>query len=177
MSDTEGTWIAGVTGPPAMIMPAHPQVGDVYRTENIPGLVFEQVTVKKVDQTVNGPTGPVHGAMVGQELHMDEKRLEAKTFAPGYGEFFSGGGHTFEATALAVPVDRASGPSPSCSASPYWWCSSGAISISSVCSIRIRLTRPPRAPRARTRGAAGRRLATCNSGGTSSRSSSGCCWC
>src|SRR4249920_300941 len=45
--DTEGTWLAGVNGPPAMIMPGDPQVGDVYRTENIPGLVFEQVTVKK----------------------------------------------------------------------------------------------------------------------------------
>src|SRR5438309_8861024 len=41
VSDTEGTWRAGEYGRfPAMIMPAHPQVGDVYRTENIPGLVF-----------------------------------------------------------------------------------------------------------------------------------------
>jgi hypothetical protein len=103
--DTEGTWLAGVNGPPAMIMPGEPQVGDVYRTENIPGLVFEQVTVKKVGVTVDGPTGPVAGAIVAQELHMDEARLEDKYFAPGYGEFFSGGGRTFEATALAVPAD------------------------------------------------------------------------
>jgi hypothetical protein len=33
---TAGTWVVGLDGPPAMIMPAHPQVGDVYRTENIP---------------------------------------------------------------------------------------------------------------------------------------------
>jgi hypothetical protein len=110
--DTEGTWLAGVTGPPAMIMPGHPRVGDVYRTENIPGLVFEQVTVKGVDETVQGPTGPVPGAMVAQELHMDEVRLEDKYFAPGYGEFFSGGGRTFEATALAIPADAADGPEP-----------------------------------------------------------------
>jgi hypothetical protein len=113
VSDTEGTWLAGVNGPPAMIMPGDPQVGQVYRTENIPGVVFEQVTVKKVDQTVDGPTGAVHGAMVGQELHMDEKRLEDKVFAPGYGEFFSGGGRTYESTALAVPVDALSQPPPS----------------------------------------------------------------
>jgi hypothetical protein len=112
ISDTEGTWLAGVTAPPAMIMPAHPHVGDVYRTENIPNLVFEQVTVKKVGQKVRGPTGPVRGAMVGRELHMDEPRLEDKTFAPGYGEFLSGEGKTYEATALAVPVDAASGPIP-----------------------------------------------------------------
>src|SRR5207344_3166673 len=102
--DTEGTWLAGVNGPPAMIMPGHPKVGDVYRAENIPGLVFEQVTVERIGVTVNGPIGPVSGAMIGQELHMDEVRLEDKTFAPGYGELFSGGGRTFEANALAVPA-------------------------------------------------------------------------
>jgi hypothetical protein len=112
VSDTEGTWVAGVDGPPAMIMPADPKVGDVYRTENIPPIVFEQVTVKAVHETVDGPIGPVHGAMVGQELHMDEVRLEDKVFAPGYGEFHSGSGRTFESTALAIPTDTASGPMP-----------------------------------------------------------------
>jgi hypothetical protein len=42
-----------------MIMPAHPKVGDVYRSENIPGLVFEQATVRSVTATVDGPRGPV----------------------------------------------------------------------------------------------------------------------
>jgi hypothetical protein len=110
--DTEGTWVAGVDGPPAMIMPGDAKVGDVYRTENIPGLVFEEVSVEAVDVTLDGPTGPVTGAMVAQELHMDEVRLEDKYFAPGYGEFFSGGGRTFEATALAVPTDSLSEPVP-----------------------------------------------------------------
>ena len=112
IADREGTWLAGVDGPPAMIMPAHPHVGDVYRTENVPGLVFEEVTVEHVGRTVSGPLGPVRGALIGRELHMDEARLERKTFAPGYGEFFSGGGRTYEATALAIPVDAASGPMP-----------------------------------------------------------------
>ncbi|MDQ1602027.1 MAG: hypothetical protein QOD68_3501 [Actinomycetota bacterium] len=109
---TEGTWRVGLDGPPAMIMPGHPTVGNVYRTENIPGIAFEQVTVKRVGVTVAGPTGPVGGAMVGQELHQDEKALEAKVFAPGYGEFFSGGGHDFEANALSVPADARPGPVP-----------------------------------------------------------------
>jgi hypothetical protein len=47
--DTHGTWLAGTDGPAAMIMPSEPMVGDVYRPENIPGLVFEEVTVKAVD--------------------------------------------------------------------------------------------------------------------------------
>lgn len=81
VADTEGTWLAGKDGPPAMIMPAHPQVGDVYRSENIPGSVFEQVTVKTIDETVNGPTGPVEGTMVGQELHQ-EGDYEDKIFTP-----------------------------------------------------------------------------------------------
>jgi hypothetical protein len=87
-----------------MIMPADPQLGDVYRPENVPGFVFEEVTVKSVDETVRGPTGPVEGAIIAEELHQDGAR-EDKTFAPGYGEFFTGAGGDVEALALAVPED------------------------------------------------------------------------
>jgi hypothetical protein len=111
IADTEGTWLAGKEGPAAMIMPADPEVGDVYRSENIPGLVFEEVTVKSTGKTVSGPRGPVEGAMVGEELHDDGSR-EDKTFAPRYGEFFTGGGGDVEALALAVPADKLPGPSP-----------------------------------------------------------------
>ena len=64
IADTHGTWIAGKDGPAAMIMPADPQVGDVYRPENIPGFVFEEVTVKAVGRTLDGPLGPVEGGLV-----------------------------------------------------------------------------------------------------------------
>jgi hypothetical protein len=109
---SEGTWRVGVDGPAAMIMPAHPKVGDVYRTENIPGVAFEQVTVRTTGKTVDGPVGPIDGAMVGVELHQDERPLEPKTFAPGHGEFFSGSPHDFEANALTVPADATSEPVP-----------------------------------------------------------------
>jgi len=109
--DTHGTWIAGKDGPAAMIMPADPTVGDVYRPENIPGFVFEEVTVKSVDQSLEGPLGPVEGGLVVEELHMDNTR-EDKTFAPGYGEFYTAGGGDVEALALAVPTDAISGPPP-----------------------------------------------------------------
>jgi hypothetical protein len=46
VADTHGTWLAGRDGPPGMIMPANPAGDQVYRPENIPGLVFEEVTVK-----------------------------------------------------------------------------------------------------------------------------------
>lgn len=109
--DTHGTWIAGTDGPAAMIMPAHPQVGDVYRPENIPGFVFEEVTVQSVDETVDGPLGPIEGALLVEELHMDGA-TEEKYFAPGYGEFYTSGGGDTEALALAVPTDAVDEPVP-----------------------------------------------------------------
>jgi len=107
----EGTWIVGKDGPAAMIMPADPMVGNAYRTENTPGIAFEQVTVTSVDRTLDGPLGPIEGGLVAEELHMDGT-TEEKLFAPGYGEFFTGGGGDVEALALAVPTDAASSPMP-----------------------------------------------------------------
>ena len=68
--DTHGSWLAGRDGPAAMIMPGRPNVGDVYRPENIPGLVFEEVTVKDVVQTLDGPLGPVEGGLAIEEFHL-----------------------------------------------------------------------------------------------------------
>jgi len=111
VADTGGTWMAGRDGPGAMIMPADPQVGNVYRPENIPGVVFEEVTVQDTGMTVDGPKGPLTGAIQVEELHMDGL-LEGKIFAPGYGEFSTGAGDNLEALALGVPTDSLSGPVP-----------------------------------------------------------------
>jgi hypothetical protein len=108
---TTDSWLAGKDGPPAMIMPGDPKLGDAFRTENIPGVVFEEVTVKTLNKTVKGPPGPVHGAMVGQELH-DDGMKSNKTFAPGYGEFLTRDTDGVEAMALAVPTDALQGPPP-----------------------------------------------------------------
>lgn len=108
---TEGTWLAGSDGPPAMIMAAGPKAGEVFRPENITGVVFEEVRVKKVDQTVDGPRGKVSGAIVAEELHLDGSTSD-KVFAPGYGEFFSGHEGDTEALAVAVPIDAVTGPAP-----------------------------------------------------------------
>jgi hypothetical protein len=108
----EGTWHAGKDGPGAMIMPAHPRVGDVYRTENAPGIVFEEITVKATGRTVPGPSGPVGGALLVSELHTDGK-TEDKVFAPGFGEFSTGDAKgDLEAAALAMPTDARPGPVP-----------------------------------------------------------------
>jgi hypothetical protein len=124
VADTEGTWLAGKDGPAAMIMPANPKVGDVFRPENIPGVVFEEVTVKEIDLTVDGPQGSIDGAIVTKELHMDGF-TEDKFFAPGYGEFSTGSGGDLEAIALAVPTDALTGAPPA----ELVTISSGAASI------------------------------------------------
>jgi hypothetical protein len=110
IADMEGAWLGGRDGPAGMITAADPQVGDVYRSENIPGLVFEESTVKQVDATVEGPRGPVRGAYVIDEHHPEGP--EIKKFAPGYGEFFTRDGRDFEQLALAVPIDALPGPVP-----------------------------------------------------------------
>lgn len=113
LDNHDGTWRAGRDGPPGMIMPAHPRVGDVYHPENIPGLVFEEVIVKKVDQTVSGPTGPVTGAIVVQE-HPADGAVEDKVFAPGYGEFQASVpvDDEFVEVAVAHPIDLVGKASP-----------------------------------------------------------------
>jgi hypothetical protein len=84
----------------------------VFRTENAPGIVFEEVTVRSTGMSVDGTSGPVAGAILVEELHMDGEH-EDKIFAPGYGEFRTGhAGAGLEATALAVPTDALSGPPP-----------------------------------------------------------------
>ena len=108
---SEGTWLAGRDGPAAMIMAAEPQVGQVFRPEDIPGIVFEEVTIKEIGKTVDGPFGKVEGAIVAEELHLDGSTSE-KLFAPGYGEFYSAHEGDEEALSLAVPMDGESIPEP-----------------------------------------------------------------
>ncbi|MBB5166257.1 hypothetical protein [Mycobacterium sp. AZCC_0083] len=112
VADTKGTWVASDKTPAAMIMPAMPAVGNIYRPENAPEVVFEEVRVQKVNQTVAGPSGNISGAIEVMELHMDGTR-EGKVFAPGYGEFSTGSpGGELEAVSLAVPTDSRQGPAP-----------------------------------------------------------------
>jgi hypothetical protein len=111
IADTEGTWLAGRDGPVAMIMPDNPQVGDVYLPENIPGTVFEEVTVKSINETMHGPRGHVNGSIIVEEFHMGGT-YEGKIFAPSYGEFLTCAGSELEAVAIAVPTDALPGRVP-----------------------------------------------------------------
>ncbi len=113
VADTHGTWQVGRDGAPAaMIMPAEPQGGEVFRPENITGVLMEEVTIDEVGVTMDGPTGPVEGCIIAQENHTLEGVYEDKWFCPGYGEFFSGVGDSLEGIAVAVPVDAVPGGVP-----------------------------------------------------------------
>ncbi len=113
IKDHNGTWLAGKDGPPGMIMPAHPKVGDIYRPENIPGVVFEETTVKAVGLTVSGPSGAVSGAIRVEEHPMNAD-VETKVYAPGYGEFEAtvpaSSEHLVSAVAVPTDIKRVSEP-------------------------------------------------------------------
>jgi hypothetical protein len=108
---TEGTWLAGRDGPPSMVMPAHPRLGDVFRVENVIGIVFEELTVVRVNKTLPGPNGPVHGAIVVDELGVSGGHSR-KTLTPGYGEFLTRGDGELEAMAVAAPTNAIPGGAP-----------------------------------------------------------------
>lgn len=104
LADRHGTWLVERDGPLAMIMPARPAVDNVYRVENIPARVFEEVRVTDTTVALDGPSGPITGGMTGKQLHMNATYSD-KIFAPGYGEFLTQTETELEALALAVPTD------------------------------------------------------------------------
>lgn len=111
IKDHDGTWLAGKDGPPGMIMPADPTVGQVFRPENIPDLVFEEVTVQETDLTAEGPTGPLTGVLGFQEMLADGD-TELKQYAPGYGEYHTQHGAEVLTVALGLPIDATANPYP-----------------------------------------------------------------
>jgi hypothetical protein len=77
---TEGTWFACVDGPAAMIMAANPKVGQVWRTENVFPVVFEEITVTHTGLTLPRRPGtdsrrhPGPGAAHGQRARAQDLR-------------------------------------------------------------------------------------------------------
>ena len=110
----KGTWLAGKDGPPGMIMPGSLKVGDMFRPENIPSVVFEEATVLAVNLTVPGPRGQVEGA-ARVSLALLDGTVEEKLYAPGYGEYQGAVKSQNELydIAIAVSVDATPGAVPS----------------------------------------------------------------
>jgi hypothetical protein len=111
VANHSGAWLAGVDGPPGMIMPATPAVGDIYHPENAPGVVFEEVIVLASGLTVAGPRGDVAGAIRVEE-HLMDGGVETKVWAPGYGEFRAEAVNELATVAIAHPADAVAGSAP-----------------------------------------------------------------
>ncbi|HEX7879699.1 MAG TPA: hypothetical protein VF720_09835 [Candidatus Eisenbacteria bacterium] len=116
--DNEGSWLAGPDVSPGMVMPANPQLGDVWRPENNCGLAFEDVTLLEEDVTVEGPRGTITNAVRLRVLDMDGT-VEEKIFAPGYGELSAGTDPDIVSTSVAIPADRLPGATPEAIRSMY----------------------------------------------------------
>jgi hypothetical protein len=85
VADHKGSWLAGKDGaPPALIMPANPQVGMVFNPENLPGVVYETDEVISLSEKVTTPSGPISDGLLIKETLMDSS-IEYKIWAAGFG--------------------------------------------------------------------------------------------
>jgi hypothetical protein len=85
VADHGGSWLAGKGGaPPALIMPAKPQVGMVFNPENLPGVVYETDEVLSLSEKGTTPAGPISDGLLIKETLMDGS-IEYKVWAAGFG--------------------------------------------------------------------------------------------
>jgi hypothetical protein len=87
VTNTDGTWMAGVDGAiPGIIMKAKPTVGDGYRQEYRPGVAEDYAMVINTNATAGGPTGKYENVVVTEDTDLlDKAKFEHKWFAPGIG--------------------------------------------------------------------------------------------
>jgi hypothetical protein len=81
----EGSWLAGKDGAPAaLIMPAHPEVGQVFNPENLPGVVYETDEIVSLSEKTTTPAGPTDKGMLVKETLMDGS-IEYKVYVADFG--------------------------------------------------------------------------------------------
>jgi hypothetical protein len=97
VTDNDGSWLVGgptlPTDPadagndtdPTVFMPANPEVGDVFKPEDLPGVVDETAEVVDVDVRVKVPAGRYEDAIKVQETSALEPGTTFKWYAPGVG--------------------------------------------------------------------------------------------
>lgn len=89
VADHDGTWLAGVDGTrPGLLVPADPQPGLVYYSEDIPDLgIVERDEVVAIDRTVELPNGEVRHDAVEIIAYKEDGTTETKLYVPGIGMF------------------------------------------------------------------------------------------
>ena len=85
VDNTDGSWVAGQDGPPGLIMPAAPALGQRFNPENIPGVVFETVDVQALDETYTLATDETVDGVLQLHETLDDGVEETKLYARGYG--------------------------------------------------------------------------------------------
>ncbi len=85
ISGHSGAWLLGRdTLTPGVLLPAHPQVGDKFRSEDVPQVSIEQDELVSTSETVTVPAGTFHDCVKVREQPSDGK-TEYKLYAPGVG--------------------------------------------------------------------------------------------
>jgi hypothetical protein len=113
VANRDGSWTAGTDGPPGMIMPGDPSLGQRFNPENIPGNVFETVDVQALDATYNLPTGRRLTNVVRLHEMLDDGTEEFKLYAPRYGNVsVKIPGIETVAIVYALPNDAINAPVP-----------------------------------------------------------------
>ena len=81
----EGAWLLGRdTQTPGVLMPAHPKVGDVFKSEDVSKEISETDEVVSVSETVTVPAGTFTDCVKIKE-HLADGTTEFKYYAPGVG--------------------------------------------------------------------------------------------
>jgi hypothetical protein len=90
-----GAWLLGKdTQRPGLLIPAHPKIGDTFKSENVPKITWEVDEVVSLSETVTVPAGTFHNCVKIKESASDGD-TEIKFSAPNVGcieEVESGGG-------------------------------------------------------------------------------------
>lgn len=80
-----GAWLLGKdTQTPGLIMPAHPKVGDRFKSEDAPPITWEKDEVVLTSETATVPAGTFHNCVKVKE-HSSDGDTEYKVYAPGIG--------------------------------------------------------------------------------------------
>jgi len=80
-----GAWLFGTdTQRLGLLMPAHPKVGDKFKSEDVPKITWEQDEVISLSETVTVPAGTFQNCVRVKEIASDGD-TEYKLYAPGVG--------------------------------------------------------------------------------------------